>query len=227
MRILLVEDHRGLGASLRQGLQGEGYSIDWVCTLGEARAALSAARYALLLLDLTLPDGSGLDFLKEIRREGRSLPVLVLTARGGLNDRIDGLDGGADDYLVKPFAVRELFSRCRALLRRPSVMASDVLQLSNLTLDRSSAEVRINGALASLARREYQLLDALLRRADGVSTRAYLENELYDFDSEPSQNAIEASVSRLRAALQSYGADVEIRTIRGVGYRVYPLEAGA
>lgn len=221
MRILLVEDHAGLGESLKRGLQSEGYSVDWVRLLAEASAALGSARYSLILLDLNLPDGSGLDFLRELRRNGSVLPVLVLTARGGLNDRIDGLDGGADDYLVKPFEMRELFSRCRALLRRPSMLAPDISAFGNLVFDRTLSEARVAGKPLALARRELQLLDALLRRADSVSTRAYLENELYDFDSEASQNALEASVSRLRAALLNHLADVEIRTIRGVGYRVY------
>lgn len=218
MRVLLVEDHPRLGNSLRHGLHQEGFIVDLVSSLAEAEAALALATYSLMLLDLGLPDGNGLDFLKNIRREGHNLPVLVLTARGGLNDRIHGLDGGADDYLVKPFAMLELYSRCRVLLRRPRALAPESQELGNVVIDQLTGQVCIAGRVVNIARREFQLLQALLRRFEAVATRAYLENELYAFDQETSQNALEASVSRLRALLQAHNASVEIRTIRGVGY---------
>lgn len=218
MRVLLVEDHPRLGASLVEALCAEGYNLDWVTSLDEARAALHLATYSLLLLDLGLPDGNGLDFLREIRREGFETPVIVLTARGGLNDRIDGLDGGADDYLVKPFEMRELCSRCRVVLRRPRQLVPETLSIGNLDFHDETSELSIAGQAVSVARREIQLLRALLRRQDRVATRDYLENELYAFDAEMSQNALEASVSRLRALFVACNASVEIRTIRGVGY---------
>ncbi len=218
MRFLLVEDHPRFGASLVEALSADGYTVDWVRSLEEARAALHLAAYSLLLLDLGLPDGDGLDFLKTVRREDLETPVIVLTARGGLNDRIDGLDGGADDYLVKPFAMRELCSRCRVLLRRPRQLVPESLSLGNLVFNFETSELRIAGQAISAARREIQLLRALLRRQSRVATRDYLENELYAFDAEMSQNALEASVSRLRALCLDNGASVEIRTIRGVGY---------
>lgn len=218
MRFLLVEDHPRLGASLVEALCAEGYNVDWVTSLDEARAALRLAAYSLLLLDLGLPDGNGLDFLKDVRREGLETPVIVLTARGGLNDRIDGLDGGADDYLVKPFEMRELCSRCRVVLRRPRQLAPETLSMGNLDFHDETSEIRISGQAVTVARREMQLLRALLRRQDRVATRDYLDNELYAFDAEMSQNALEASVSRLRALLLASQANVEIRTIRGVGY---------
>jgi len=218
LRFLLVEDHPRLGASLVEALCAEGYNVDWVVSLDEARAALSLATYSLLLLDLGLPDGNGLAFLKTIRREGVETPVIVLTARGGLNDRIDGLDGGADDYLVKPFAMRELCSRCRVVLRRPRQMVPSALSMGNLAFHDDTLEIKIEGRTISVARREIQLLRALLRRQDRVATRDYLENELYAFDAEMSQNALEASVSRLRALFLANDASVEIRTVRGVGY---------
>lgn len=218
MRFLLVEDHPRLGASLVEALCAEGYNVDWVTSLDEARAALHLATYSLLLLDLGLPDGNGLDFLKAFRREGLETPIIVLTARGGLNDRIDGLDGGADDYLVKPFEMRELCSRCRVVLRRPRQLAPETLSIGNLVFHDETSEISIAGRATSMARREIQLLRALLRRQDRVATRDYLENELYAFDAEMSQNALEASVSRLRGLFVASNATVEIRTIRGVGY---------
>lgn len=218
MRVLLVEDHPRLGASLVEALCAEGYNVDWVTSLDEARAALHLATYSLLLLDLGLPDGNGLDLLKVVRREGLETPIIVLTARGGLNDRIDGLDGGADDYLVKPFEMRELCSRCRVVLRRPKQLAPETLSIGNLEFQDETSQLSIAGQVVSVARREIQLLRALLRRQDRVATRDYLENELYAFDAEMSQNALEASVSRLRALFVARNASVEIRTIRGVGY---------
>lgn len=206
---------------MRRALHDDGYVVDWVTTIEEAEAALKVATFSMILLDLGLPDGDGLSFLKAIRSNGHTLPVMVLTARGGLNDRIDGLDGGADDYLIKPFAVAELCSRCRALLRRTAVLVPKQEQLGNLVVDHAGAAVSIGGKTIDFARREFQLLKALLRRAETVATRSFLENELYDFDSQASQNALEASVSRLRATLQLHAANVEIRTIRGIGYKLH------
>lgn len=218
MRVLLVEDHARLGQSLHDALSKEAYSLDWVVSLAEARAALACAEYSLMLLDLGLPDGSGLDLLRSLRSSGNQMPILVLTARGGLNERIDGLDGGADDYLVKPFAVAELLSRCRALLRRPASLAAAQEAFGNIELYMARGEVRIRGHPAMIARREMQLLSSLLKRRQKICSRAFLENELYNFDTATGPNALEASVSRLRTILKSNGASVEIRTVRGVGY---------
>jgi DNA-binding response OmpR family regulator len=221
VRVLLVEDNQTIGTHVRRALRDDGYIVDWVTTIDEAEVALKVAVFSLLLLDLGLPDGDGLSFLKTIRNNGLNLPVMVLTARGGLNDRIVGLDGGADDYLIKPFALAELCSRCRALLRRTAVLAPKQEQLGNLVVDYAGGAVSIGGKVVELARRELQLLKALLKRSDAIATRAFLENELYDFDTQASQNALEALVSRLRAILQFHAANTEIRTIRGIGYKLH------
>ena len=218
MRVLLVEDHSRLGQSLNDVLSKEAYSPDWVVSLAEARAALDCADYSLMLLDLGLPDGSGLDLLRDLRASGNKMPVLVLTARGGLNDRVDGLDGGADDYLVKPFAVAELLSRCRALLRRPASLQAGEEAFGNIELSMIRGEVRIQGQPVMIARRELQLLNSLLRRRQRICSRAFLENELYNFNTATGPNALEASVSRLRAILKASEASATIRTVRGIGY---------
>lgn len=218
MRVLLVEDHASLGESLQAALKGNRYAVDWVRTLEAADAAISTARYDLMLLDLGLPDGDGADFLKECRRRGVTLPILVLTARGGLNDRVDGLDGGADDYLVKPFDLSEMLSRCRALLRRPGQIESDVIELADIRVELNSGGVLIAGRPVTLPRREHQLLAALMRKAGRVSSRLYLENALYDQNTQAGPNALEAAVSRLRALLKEHGSETTLRTIRGVGY---------
>ncbi|MCF3932059.1 response regulator [Acuticoccus sp. M5D2P5] len=218
MRILLVEDHPSLGDSLRRAFANDAYSVDWVTTLAEAEAGIAVADYHLVLLDLGLPDGNGLDFLHRLRRDGRTMPVLVLTARGELNDRVDGLDSGADDYLVKPFAIEELRSRCRALLRRPSDLVQPREQVGNLSFDFNASAVFVNEAPVAIARRELQLLRALIQRAGAVCSRRYLDNQLYDFESDASRNALEASMSRLRGILKANGATATVRTIRGVGY---------
>ncbi len=224
MRVLLVEDHSRLGQSLYDALAREAFSPDWVVSLAEARAALDAADYRLMLLDLGLPDGSGLDLLKSLRASGKQMPVLVLTARGGLNDRIDGLDGGADDYLVKPFEVAELLSRCRALLRRPASLDATEEAFGNISLNMARGEVRIEGNAVVIARRELQLLNSLLKRRNSICSRAFLENELYNFNTATGPNALEASVSRLRAILKSGAASATIRTVRGIGYILEPAD---
>lgn len=224
MRVLLVEDHSRLGQSLYDALAREAFSPDWVVSLAEARAALDAADYRLMLLDLGLPDGSGLDLLKSLRASGKQMPVLVLTARGGLNDRIDGLDGGADDYLVKPFELAELLSRCRALLRRPALLDATEEAFCNISLNMARGEVRIEGHAVVIARRELQLLNSLLKRRNRICSRAFLENELYNFNTATGPNALEASVSRLRAILKSGAASATIRTVRGIGYILEPVD---
>jgi two-component system OmpR family response regulator len=221
LRVLLIEDNQTIGTNVRRALRDEGYNVDWVTTIEEAEAALKVATFSLLLLDLGLPDGDGLTFLKAIRRDGQDLLVMVLTARAGLNDRLDGLDGGADDYLIKPFAISELCSRCRALLRRKAILAPKDWQLGNLSVEHAGGLISIEGKSVELARRELQLLKALFKRSETIATRLFLDNELYDFNSQASQNALEASVYRLRATLQLHGANVEIRTIRGIGYKLH------
>lgn len=218
MRLLLVEDNPRLGELIVEGLVREAFAVDWRRTLAAALEACEAAEYDVILLDLGLPDGEGLDLLRRLRGQGDPTPVLVLTARGELGDRVAGLDLGADDYLVKPFEVAEVAARCRALLRRPGACLSVVLRYGNLALDTSTRAVTVAGASVPVSPREAALLEQLLRRAGQVVRRSSLEDHLYAMDSAVTPNALEVSVSRLRKRLVQAGADVVLRTVHGVGY---------
>ena len=218
MRILLVEDHDTLGSAVQEVMQRNRFLADWCCDLDEAEAAMASRSYDLILLDLSLPDGDGLEFLRQVRSARVHTPIIVLTARGGLNDRIAGLDDGADDYLVKPFQLSELVSRVRAVLRRPERLAMEAIRLGRITFHPESGDVTINNEPAVLSRREQQLLIALLRRSGRVCSRTHLEDCLYDQSADVGPNALESSVSRLRAYLSLNDAGVDVRTVRGVGY---------
>ena len=218
MRVLLAEDNERLSSLLQGGLARAGFTVDAFASLGSADAAVATVDYDLILLDLGLPDGDGVDWLERLRRRGLGVPVLVATARGGLSDRVAGLDTGADDYLVKPFEMAELLARCRALLRRPGACLSNVLSTGNLALDTASRQVTVAGRPIEAPRREIDLLEILLRRSGQVVPRAVLEERLYGFDDDVTPNALEAQVSRLRRRLSEAGADVALHTVRGVGY---------
>jgi len=225
MRVLLVEDNERLSSLMRDGLARGGFAVDAFASLNDAEAAIGAVDYDLILLDLGLPDGDGMEWLKRLRRRGHATPVLVVTARGGVTDRVTGLDTGADDYLVKPFEMDELLARCRAILRRPGACLSTVLATGNVTLDTSSRQVAVADAPIDAPRQETDLLEILLRRSGQVVPRAVLEERLYGFDDEVTPNALEAHVSRLRRRLSDAGADVSIHTVRGVGYLLRPAVA--
>lgn len=225
MRALLVEDHEGLGGSLSEALRAALFTVDWVRSFHDAAAFADLNPYDVILLDLGLPDGDGLELIRTWRAVGRATPVLVLTARGELNDRITGLDEGADDYLVKPFELREMISRCRALLRRPGDMAPARIRLGGLEVEPATGAATFRGTRLPLNRREKQLLLALVRRPGQVCTRAHLEHLLYDHAAEPTLNALEVSMSRLRGSLRAAGLVDAIRTVRGVGY-VFDGNAG-
>lgn len=218
MRVLLAEDNPRLGGLIREGLQAEGFAVDWLDRLGDAEAALREVEYDLVVLDLGMPDGDGVDLVRSLRRAGAGVPVLVVTARDGLGDRVTGLDAGADDYLVKPFAMPELAARCRAQLRRPGGRSGAVLAAGNLTLDTVAREVRVDGARAPLSPRERSVLEHLLRRAGEVVPKASLEQALYAFDREATPNAVEVAVSRLRKRLARSGATPVVHTVHGIGY---------
>lgn len=218
VRILLVEDHDTLGLAVHEALQRARFLADWCRNLDEAEAAMAGRSYDLILLDLSLPDGDGLEFLRQIRSARVHTPIIVLTARGGLNDRIAGLDDGADDYLVKPFQLTELVSRARAVLRRPERLAMEAIRLGRVAFHPDSGDVTIDDRPVVLSRREQQLLIALLRRSGRVCSRDHLEDCLYDQSADVGPNALESSVSRLRAYLTLNEAGVEVRTVRGVGY---------
>lgn len=214
MRILLVEDDALLGDGVRQGLKLEGYAVDWLRDGQQADTALQSESYELLLLDLGLPRLAGLELLKALRARGQTLPVLILTARDAVADRVQGLDAGADDYLVKPFDLDELAARVRALLRRPAGQAGSQLMLGDLVLDPATHTLSRAGQPVPLSAREYQLLYTLLSKAGRVLSREQLESALYGWDEEVESNAVEVHIHHLRKKLGS----TLIRTVRGAGY---------
>lgn len=218
MRLLVVEDNVELAASLQARLVSAGYVVDHVESAADARAALSAMRFAAVILDLGLPDGDGLTILKEVRRRNDPVPILVLTARSGVSDRVNGLRSGADDYLVKPFAYDELVARLEALLRRPSQLAGRSLQFANLVLDTQSHEIFIDGTPQIITSREMAVLELLMSRKGRVVPKKMVEDHIFGLAGEVSSNAIEVYVHRLRRQLSERGARVVIHTIRGVGY---------
>ncbi|MCZ8187624.1 MAG: response regulator transcription factor [Beijerinckiaceae bacterium] len=224
MKLLLIEDVPPLAELTREALETEGFTVDHAANVESARAILSVAPPDVIVLDLGLPDGDGLDLLHGLRNAGKAIPVLVVTARAGLNDRIDGLDRGADDYMVKPAAPAEIAARCRALLRRPGGLLGRKLQLGNLAFDTASRSVTAAGRPLVLARREIDVLEVLLRKLGQSVPRRVIEDAIYTLDEAPGPNALEASVSRLRRQLADAGANVEIHTIRGIGYLI--TEAG-
>lgn len=224
MRLLLIEDNDKLAAGVVQALAVQNYAVDRRATLADAGDALDAGPYDLILLDLGMPDGDGCAFLQARRRAGLQTPVLVLTARGGLDDRVAGLDAGADDYLVKPFETAELAARCRALLRRPGAALGVVLQIGDLEVDSAGHTVTVSGRAIQLPPREFALLEALARKPGAVVSRETLEHSLYSMDRDVSPNALEASASRLRRRLAEAGAGVRLRTAHGVGYALAAVE---
>ena len=222
MRILLVEDDPLLGDGLRAGLRQLGFQVDWVRDGDAAERELRAEPYAAAVLDLGLPRRDGLDVLASVRRAGVTVPVLVLTARDAVPDRIRGLDLGADDYVVKPVDLHELAARLRALVRRSHGQPVECLQAQDVTLDPAARTVHQNGEAVALSPREFDLLHALLLAAGRVLTREQLEQQLYAWGQEVESNAIEVHIHHLRRKL---GAAL-IATVRGVGYSV-PREVAA
>lgn len=216
MRVLLIEDDERIGSAVREQVSDVGHAVDWVLTLADARAYYQSVSYDLLLLDLSLPDGHGLDFLRQFRRHHADSGILILTAHDRLSDRIDGLDAGADDYLVKPFDLEELTARIRAVARRRNIVASEPVTVGGLMIDTTARQVSRDGETINLTAREWALLERLLRRSGAIVSKGELEQSLYDFDREVDVNAIEALVSRLRKKL----GQPAIVTVRGLGYRL-------
>lgn len=218
MRVLLVEDEPRIAALVATTLARAGFAVDVLRSAQDARHALAVTPYDAAVLDLGLPDGDGLEVLTQLRRGGSGLPVLVLTARDALEDRVAGLDAGADDYLVKPFANLELVARLKALLRRPGAALGTRLQAGRLTLDTLQRDVDVGGAPLLLARQELAVLEHLMRRLGRVVAKAVLEEKLYGDGGELGSNAIPVHVHHLRRKLGASGAGCEIHTVRGVGY---------
>ncbi len=216
MRILLVEDDPLLGDGLAAGLRQHGFAVDWLKDGEAALAALDGEQFEVMVLDLGLPKRSGMEVLRRIRADGLALPVLILTARDATADKIAGLDGGADDYLVKPVDLDELAARVRALLRRASGRAEPALRHGALMLDPAAHRVEMDGREVELSAREFAVLHALLANAGRVMTRSQLEQSIYGWNEEPDSNALEVHIHHLR---RKFGAEL-IKTLRGVGYTI-------
>jgi DNA-binding response OmpR family regulator len=218
VRLLIVEDNQRLCQAIAESLRARGFAVDTAASAAEGLRIWRAADYDAAVLDLMLPDGTGLSVLKEMRDRGDVTPVLILTARGSIEDRVRGLDGGADDYLVKPFAMQELNARLRALLRRPGAALGRMLTLGSVKLDTSARIATVGGTPLDLTRSELIVLEALLRNQGRVISKERLAECLYDFEQERSANSVETQVHRLRKKLTAAGADVSLRTLRGLGY---------
>jgi two-component system response regulator QseB len=214
MRLLLVEDDPMIGAALRKGLQQEGHTVDWVTDGNGVDAALATTAFNLVVLDLGLPGKSGLEVLRDIRRQKETVPVVIVTARDAVQDRIAGLDMGADDYLVKPFDLDELAARIRAVMRRQAGHAGNLLEHGDLALNPATHEVFRDGQPVPVSGREFAILEALLERPGAILSRAQLEDRLYGWGEEVVSNAVEVHIHNLRRKL----GDGVIHTVRGVGY---------
>jgi two-component system, OmpR family, response regulator QseB len=216
MRILVVEDDPILSDGLRAGLGLSGATVECVATCADADAALAANGFGAVVLDLMLPDGSGLDVLRGLRERGDRTPVVLLTARDAVADRIAGLDGGADDYLGKPFDLDELSARIRAVVRRASGRAAACLEHAGIRLDPAELAVTLHGHPVPVSRREFMVLAALMERPNVLRSKAELEERLYGWQEEVESNAVEVHVHNLRAKIGRHA----IETVRGLGYRM-------
>lgn len=216
MKILIVEDDTLLQAGLTQALSSQGYAVDGAASAAEADALLHSAQYSLIVLDLGLPDRDGGDLLRQWRRSGIDLPVLILTARDALDDRVQGLDAGADDYLIKPLALIELQARVRALIRRYQGHSDNLLQQGDLTLNLSSQQVLLENRPLDVTPKEFALLTRLLMRIGQNVHRETLQQDLYSWQDDTGSNTLEVHIHNLRRKL---GKD-RIKTVRGVGYRL-------
>ena len=217
-RLLLVEDDPTIAAAAYAKLTGEAHVVDIASTANAARGAVENADYDLVILDLSLPDGDGFDLLRHWRSGGQTVPVIVVTARAGIEDKVQGLDIGADDYLTKPFEMQELLARVRATLRRRGNLRDQLLRFGNLELDTIRRQLRVAGHRINAPRRELAMLELLLQRAGEVAQRDEVMRAAYADDEHTSSNVLEANVSRLRQRLTAAGGNVEIESIRGVGY---------
>ena len=218
MRLLLVEDNPRLQTLLAEVLTGAGFGTDIAGTIDDLLSLAGATPYDLIVLDLGLPDGDGLDAIRTLRDDGVATPILIITARGSVDERVKGLDAGADDYLTKLFNHAELLARVRAVLRRPAAVIGPKIEIGNTSIDVASLEVTCNGRPLELRLSERRLLMRLMRRSGNLVSKGVLETSLSDLGRDISSNAIEALVSRTRRTLTDAGSDIVIETVRGVGY---------
>jgi len=218
MRLLVIEDEARLSEILKVALGNAGFAVDIADSAADAEAALELINYDTAILDLGLPDGDGLTVLSAVRRVGKTLPILILTARDAVEDRVSGLNAGADDYLTKPFAMTELIARIKALLRRPGGVLGITLDAGNVSLDTVGRELAVAGRPVRVSRRELAILEQMMRRFGRIVPKAVLEEKLYGMDEEPDSNTIPVHVHYLRRQLQIANANLAIHTVRGVGY---------
>ncbi|SHE59935.1 two-component system, OmpR family, response regulator TctD [Loktanella atrilutea] len=222
MRMLLVEDNDDLAETILDRLRAEGHSIDRESDGDQANSLLRHARFDIVLLDINLPGRSGYEVLRSLRARGDETPVIILTARSRIDDRVLGLDAGADDYMVKPVDFRELSARCRVLARRRAGSASNVFAAGDLVFDRAAKRATVRGQDADLRAREIQLLEILIDNLGRMLTKEEVADKLYSFDEAPSLNAVEQIVARLRKRLE--GTPLVVKTARGLGYMAYVAE---
>lgn len=221
MRILVVEDEHKIANSIKKGLEHEKYSVD-VAFDGTAGLDLAIGEeFDLLILDRLLPGFDGLEICRSIRKKGIHTPILILTAKGQINDRVEGLDAGADDYLVKPFAFSELFARVRALMRRPSATAPSILEVDNLSLDVQKFEARRNNLRIPLSSKEFSLLEYLMRHKNQIVTKEQIINHVWSYDADVLPNSVEVYIKHLRDKIDriQFGKEL-IKTLRGFGYKI-------
>jgi DNA-binding response OmpR family regulator len=225
MRLLLIEDNQRLAELTAANLHSAGFAVDCVYTAEDGKEAAATGTYDVVVLDLGLPDADGLTVLADMRERRDATPVLILTARDGVDNRVKGLNQGSDDYLVKPFAMEELVARIRVLLRRPGRALGLSLMQGNLTFDTADRQVMVDGQLVELSRRELDALELLMRRAGRVVPKSAIENALYSLDDDIASNAVEVLIHRLRKRMQAAGATVHVHTLRGIGYLLSPTTA--
>jgi DNA-binding response OmpR family regulator len=222
MKVLIVEDQQRLGTFLEQGLKECAYTVTWARTCAEARDALAESGYDVIVLDLGLPDGDGIDLLRQWRQSGFNEPVLILSARDTVADRIKGLDVGADDYLPKPFSFEELLARVRSLVRRQSSVKQVVLEHRGIRVDLLSHTVQVNGSAVDLTSREYALLEIFMQNPGRILTRTLISEKIWASHYDVDTNLLDVYMSRLRSKLESSSAKPLFKTVRGVGYQLLP-----
>jgi DNA-binding response OmpR family regulator len=220
MKVLIIEDEARLGAFLKQGLSEHAHTANWVPTCRTANDALAETNYDLIVLDLNLPDGDGLDLVREWRASGFNEPVLILSARDSLEDRIKGLDVGADDYLPKPFSLEELLAKMRALLRRQSVLKQTLLERNGIRLDLLGHTVHVNDKPIDLTGREYALLEIFMQNGGRVLTRTLISEKIWSSHYDVDTNLLDVYMSRLRAKLEGALGRPVFKTVRGIGYQL-------
>jgi DNA-binding response OmpR family regulator len=223
MRLLIIEDEPRIADLVKGGLVRAGFAVDVVAQCADARLALAVTPYDAAVVDLGLPDGDGVGLVRELRSNGNQIPILILTARDTIEDRVCGLDSGGDDYLVKPFAMAELVARTKALLRRPGGALGMTLKAGNVTFDTVARDVQVSDNCLLLPRRESAILEQLMRRLGRVVPKTILEEKLYSIDDEHESNTIPVHVHHLRRKLMDAGATAEIHTVRGIGYLLTEL----